>query len=125
MTIRKTDRRARKRTRRPARLDERGRIVVEKKDEDAERRARRHHLDRRADKIMAAAIEAADDELLTTKEVADWFSVSEEWLEIGRSKNYGPAFVRLAPRIVRYWRSACREYLRSRTFASTAEYAAA
>ena len=84
--------------------------------------AKRHHLDKRADAIAAVDDDADDDELLTTKQVAEWFSVSTEWLEIGRSKNYGPKFVRVGPRLVRYRRSACREYLAARTHASTAEY---
>jgi hypothetical protein len=86
--------------------------------------AKRHHLDRRADKIMAAAIDAADDDLLTTAQVADWFGISAEWLEIGRSKNYGPKFTRIGPHTIRYRRDDCRKFLKARTFASTAEYAA-
>jgi hypothetical protein len=80
-----------------------------------------HHLDRRADKIAAADV-GADDELLTTREIADWFGVSIQWLEIGRSKNYGPPFKRLAPHTVRYQRGDARKWLRERTHKSTAEY---
>jgi predicted DNA-binding transcriptional regulator AlpA len=87
--------------------------------------AKRHHLDRRADAIAAVDSDADDDELLTTREVAKWFGVSEEWVEIGRSKSYGPKFVRVGPHLIRYRRSECREYLKSRTYASTAEYEAA
>jgi hypothetical protein len=82
----------------------------------------RHHLDHRADRLVAIDSDAADDELLTTREVAQWFGVSEEWLEIGRSKGYGPRYTRLSVHIVRYTRGACREFLRARTYASTADY---
>jgi hypothetical protein len=66
--------------------------------------------------------EGDDDDLLDTKELALWFGVSEEWLEIGRSIGYGPPFIRLAPRIIRYQRGPCREYLKQRNHASVAEY---
>jgi hypothetical protein len=84
---------------------------------------KKHHLDQRADKIIATEIDAENDELMTTHEVAVWFGVSDEWLEIGRSKGYGPPFTRVGPHSVRYLRSKCREYLQARTYASTAEYA--
>ena len=67
----------------------------------------------------------ADDDLLTPEEVADWFGVSTVWLDIGRQKNYGPAFVKLSDRVVRYRRGACRKYLKQRTFACVADYKAA
>lgn len=69
---------------------------------------RHHHLDRRADKIAAADV-GADDELLDTRAVADWLSVSVQWLEIGRSKNYGPEFKRVGPRVIRYQRGDVRK----------------
>jgi hypothetical protein len=83
---------------------------------------KRHNLDRHAQKIIAENIDADDDELLTTREVADWFRVSEEWLEIGRSKNYGPKFTRVGPHMIRYRRGDCRKFLQARTHSSTAEY---
>jgi predicted DNA-binding transcriptional regulator AlpA len=82
---------------------------------------RHHHLDRRAHQILAAD-NGADDELLTTQQVAQWFGVSEQWLEIGRSRGYGPSFVMLAARTIRYRRSDCREYLAARVYSNTAEY---
>jgi predicted DNA-binding transcriptional regulator AlpA len=86
--------------------------------------ARRHHLDQRADQIIAAA-GGDDDLLLTTRQVADWLGCSTIWLEIGRgAKNsYGPRFVKISARMVRYRKSDVLEWLRSRTFSSTAEYA--
>jgi hypothetical protein len=81
---------------------------------------RRFHFDRRAAEL--AAIEGSDDDLLTTREAADWFRCSVQWLEIGRSKGYGPPFVRLGPKCVRYRRGAVRQWLIERTHLHTREY---
>lgn len=81
----------------------------------------RHHLDRRADAIIEQST-GADDDLLTTRQVADWCSVSTQFLEIGRVKNYGPKFVRLSPRQIRYRRGDVLTWLKQRTHASTKEY---
>jgi predicted DNA-binding transcriptional regulator AlpA len=81
-----------------------------------------HHLDRRADQIITNEIEAPDDELLTTQQVANWLGVSTQWLEIGRSKNRGPKFTRVGPKMVRYARRDIRRWLKARVHASTAEY---
>ena len=84
--------------------------------------SRKHHLDRRADKLIAAG--AGDpNELLATKQVAAWLDVSEQWLEIGRHKGYGPPYIRLTPRMIRYKRGGVLKYLEKRTHRSTAEYA--
>jgi hypothetical protein len=92
----------------------------------ARRAARRapqtHHLDRRASSIAAAGV-GNDDDLLTTPEVAKWFGVSEEWLEQARAGGYGPAFIKMSERVVRYTRGACREFLKTRSYQSTAEAA--
>ena len=85
------------------------------------RRTGRHHIDRRAAKL-ADEDAGADDELLTTREVADWLGVSTQWVEIGRSKNYGPEFVRIGPRVISYRRGDVLKWLKARTHASTAEY---
>ena len=85
----------------------------------------RHHLDRRAHKLVEQDTGSPDDELLDTNAVADWLGVSTQWLEIGRSKGYGPKFARLGPKLIRYTRGNVRKYLRARTFASTSEYAGA
>ena len=83
----------------------------------------RHHLDRRADTLVADGAGDPHD-LLTTGFTADWLQVSPQWLEIGRSKGWGPPFVRLSTRRVRYKRSDVLAWLASRTHASTAEYSA-
>jgi hypothetical protein len=85
----------------------------------------RHHVDRRAHSILAEipdAGAAGHDELLSTKHVADWLGISTVFLEIGRSKGYGPAFVRVAPRCVRYKKSDVIGWLNARVHRSTAEY---
>ncbi len=58
----------------------------------------KHHLDRRAAEIADKGRQGDPDELLTTEETAAWLGVSRQWLEIGRSKKYGPAYVRVGPR---------------------------
>jgi hypothetical protein len=84
----------------------------------------RHNLDRHAAKIDADAPGKDDEDLLTTKQVAEWFRVSEQWLEIGRGKNYGPEFEQMGPRIIRYQRGKCREWLKERSYSCTSEYPA-
>jgi predicted DNA-binding transcriptional regulator AlpA len=100
--------------------------AVERKAAKAARR-RRHHLDRRAHRLVAqdAGSGSDPDDLLTTVEVADYLATSVQWLEIGRGKNYGPKFVRVGPRMIRYKRSDILKWLRSRTHANTSEYAEA
>lgn len=71
-----------------------------------------HHLDRRAAKLVVEP--GADDDLLRTPEVAGWLGVSEPWLEIGRGVGYGPPFLKIGPRMIRYQRGAVRKWLRSR-----------
>jgi hypothetical protein len=81
-----------------------------------------HHLDRHAESI-AANVTGDDDDLLTTAQVAKLLHVSTQWLEIGRSRGYGPPFTRLPPRVIRYRRDVLREWLRSRAlYQCTREY---
>jgi hypothetical protein len=79
-----------------------------------------HHLDKRAAHLLATS--GDDDDLLTTPETAEWLQTSEQWLEIGRVKGYGPPFERLAPKIIRYRRGKVRKWLDQRSHFSTAEY---
>jgi predicted DNA-binding transcriptional regulator AlpA len=69
--------------------------------------ARRHHLDRRIDQVLAAAsvtlpITFNDDTLLATKQVAALLGVSTQWLDRGRKLGYGPPWIQLGPRTTRY-----------------------
>jgi hypothetical protein len=89
----------------------------------------RHHIDRRAHRLIADCSigddkDKSSDDLLTTRQVADWLGVSLQWLEIGRLRKYGPEFVRVGPRIIRYRRGVVIDWLTQRAPASTAEYRA-
>jgi hypothetical protein len=80
----------------------------------------KHHLDKRAAAI--AAVAGDDDDLLSTREEADWLGVSTQWLEIGRSRGYGPPFERLGPKTIKYRRGKTRKWLDERSYTSTTEY---
>ncbi len=80
----------------------------------------KHHLDRRADSLIAAG-EGHPDDLLSTTDLAEWLGVSNQFLEIGRCRNYGPVWVLLSPRCVRYRRSDVIAWLDARTRAHTGE----
>jgi endonuclease YncB( thermonuclease family) len=85
--------------------------------------AKRHHLDKYADTLVAAnTARDDDDELLDTREVAKWLRVSYQWLTIGRCKEYGPKYVRISNRRVMYRRGDVLRWLRSRTYSSTSQY---
>ena len=90
-------------------------------DDDSD--GRTLHLDKRAGMLLANAPEGSDDELLTSQQLANWLGTSRQWVELGRAKGYGPPFVKLAPCVVRYKRSAIVEWLSKREHKSTAEYA--
>jgi predicted DNA-binding transcriptional regulator AlpA len=80
---------------------------------------RSHHLDKRA-RSLALQGAGAPDDLLNTRELADWLGVSILWLEIGRNKNYGPRYMKLGPRMVRYKRRDVLSWLEARANASQA-----
>jgi hypothetical protein len=71
----------------------------------------RHNLDKRALDLIEIAGEGSDDELLNTVRTAVWLGVSPEWLEIGRGRGWGPPFLRLSPRRVRYHRGTVKRWL--------------
>jgi hypothetical protein len=82
-----------------------------------------HHLDRRAKRLLTDPIsEGPDDELLTTAQVADWLSVSTQFVEILRGRDTGPKFVRMSDKKIMYRRDAVRKWLRKREQVSTAQY---
>src|SRR5690242_17598948 len=84
----------------------------------------KHHLDKRALDLIEAANAGADDALLSTPVTAGWLGVSDQWLEIGRHHGWGPPFIRLSPRRIRYRVGDVKEWLRERAHRSTAEYTA-
>lgn len=81
----------------------------------------RHHIDRRAADLLAEATGDMTD-LLTTSELSEWTGLSTQFFEIGRSRGFGPKFVRLSTRRVRYLRSSIMDWLREREHQHTAEY---
>jgi hypothetical protein len=67
----------------------------------------RHHLDRRAAKLVAdhaADPKANSPDMPNTRQVAEWLGMSNQWLETGRIKGYGPPYVRFSERNIRYSR---------------------
>lgn len=81
----------------------------------------RHQLDRRASALIEAGA-GADDDLLSTRELADWLGMSNLWLELGRMHGYGPRYIRIGTRRIRYRRADVLTWLRERTFSRTDEY---
>jgi hypothetical protein len=86
------------------------------------RKPHRHQLDRRAEQLITVSGDNDHTELLTTDEVAEWFGVTPEWLRIGRVNKFGPPFLRIAPKKVRYRRADVLAWLDERKFNCTAEY---
>jgi predicted DNA-binding transcriptional regulator AlpA len=87
---------------------------------------RTHHLDRRAGALLNSEQASGDaDYLLTTTEVSEWLGMSTQFLTIGRHRGFGPPFVTLSARMVRYRRGAIREWLEQRQHHSTAQRDAA
>jgi hypothetical protein len=74
----------------------------------------RLHLDKRAQDLAAQGSSADADQLLSTADLARWLGTSTQFLELGRSKGYGPKFIRLAPRCIRYRRSDALAWLEER-----------
>ncbi|TRC93896.1 helix-turn-helix domain-containing protein [Mesorhizobium sp. WSM4306] len=81
------------------------------------------HLDKRADSLVAA-VAGDDEDLLNTAQTAKLLGVSTQWLEIGRTKGYGPPFIRIGQRNIRYRRDSLRGWLKARAeYRSTRDYA--
>jgi predicted DNA-binding transcriptional regulator AlpA len=79
-------------------------------------------LDRRAQYIANLAIGADPDMLLVTKQLAEWLGVSVQWLEIGRSRGYGPPYKKLGRKSIRYRVGDVLKWLDERSHKSTADY---
>jgi predicted DNA-binding transcriptional regulator AlpA len=78
-------------------------------------------IDKRA---HAVAIDSESDALLSTTELANLLGVSEKWCETARSRGFGPKWVKLSPRRVRYRLSDVRLWLAERVRQHTSEYLA-
>ena len=72
------------------------------------------HLDRRAGDLHSAGAIGNLDDLLSARELSQWFGVSVQWLERGRAKAYGPPFIKLGPYTVRYRRDSTLHWLKER-----------
>ena len=82
--------------------------------------ATRFLLDKRAAQITALLSTAGpDDLLLSTPEAAMLLGVSAQWLELGRVQSYGPVFVALSPRSVKYSLRSLRAFIAERTTTTT------
>jgi predicted DNA-binding transcriptional regulator AlpA len=80
------------------------------------------HIDKRAGAIVDDD-EGRSDEMMSTIEVAAWLGTSTQWLEGARHRGFGPKYLNLAPRMIRYRRGDILAWLESRTHQSTSEYA--
>ena len=54
--------------------------------------------------------------------MANWIGTTAQWLWMGRSKGYGPKFIKVSARQVKYRRGHVRAWLKERVFASTKDY---
>lgn len=77
-------------------------------------------IDRRAHRLVDVGFHP--EEMLATKEVAAWLGVSIQFLEIGRTRGYGPKFKRITDKMIRYRCGDVLDWLESRTHACTSEY---
>lgn len=75
---------------------------------------KRYHFDRRTTDLINLAPGKDGDDLLSTKQVAAWLGISEQWLEAARKHNYGPAWRKFGPRQIRYRRDAVLQFLEQR-----------
>jgi predicted DNA-binding transcriptional regulator AlpA len=71
------------------------------------------HIDKRAASIIAAA--PKEEAVFDTKQLAAWLGLSPQFLEIARCKGYGPDYVVISPRVVRYRKSDVIKWLEQRT----------
>lgn len=62
-----------------------------------------------------------EGEVWSTKNTAAYLGVSTQWLEIGRCKGYGPKFIRITKRMIRYRKADVLQYMEERCYSSTAE----
>jgi hypothetical protein len=79
-----------------------------------------HHIDRRADLIVATPGDD-DDALLTDHDLVAWLRMSRQWFQKARHHGFGPPFTRLGARVY-YRRGDVKAWLKARTHQCTAEY---
>jgi predicted DNA-binding transcriptional regulator AlpA len=81
-----------------------------------------HHLDKRAQEILAFLEDRNSQELIDTRDLALILGVSVQWCEIARHEGKGPNWIPLSTRHIRYRVSELRAWLDSRVCTHTAEY---
>jgi hypothetical protein len=82
----------------------------------------KHHIDKRADLVAAQINDSIPSALLSTAEVSRLIGYSTQWLEIGRHRGYGPPFIRVGPRRIRYRGKDLLAWLDERRHRCTDEY---
>ena len=78
-------------------------------------------LDRRANELIQK-FEGMSRDWWATRDLANDLNTSISFVEKGRSQGYGPKFVRLGPRCIRYYKDEVIAWLIERTHQNTAEY---
>jgi len=78
-----------------------------------------HHIDRRADALLAANDDGGPDDLLSTKDLAAWLGLNPQTVKLWRLRGTGPKFVKLGAQRVRYRRGDVLSWLKQRTRART------
>src|SRR4051812_19944534 len=82
-----------------------------------------HRLDAFAEIIADQISSESHADLLTVADIAELLRVSPQWLAAGRSRGWGPPFIKLSPVMVRYRRADLIKWLEERvSVRSTAEW---
>jgi predicted DNA-binding transcriptional regulator AlpA len=79
---------------------------------------KRFHLDKRAASLINIGhIQFNEDDLISTKQLAEWTGTSTQLWEIQRHHGEGPPWIKISPRRVRYEVRDVLKWLASRTCA--------
>ncbi len=73
-----------------------------------------HHVDPHATTVIGILETGDPDDLFEAEQVAAYLRVTISWLNVARSKGFGPPFIKLGPHMIRYRRSDLLKWLRSR-----------
>jgi len=68
---------------------------------------------RRAHQIVALGADCPPDKLRDDHEMAEWWGLSPQWFRFARIGGYGPPFIELGPRLIRYRHDVCVAWLRA------------
>jgi predicted DNA-binding transcriptional regulator AlpA len=88
-------------------------------DFDDDGRVTGHHIDKRAGELLLDG-QGDESDLLDTSQLAEWLGLSVATLEIWRTKNLGPPWIKLSERRTRYRRADVLGWLEIRRHARTA-----